>query len=99
MQYPGRLIKAGENDADLVRAIKVRLNLSLGFGPRSSMRLNERDGTFGASLTQAVKLFQARHVDAQGRALLQDGRIGAITWAALFGSQTVPKVAVAADPL
>ncbi len=98
MQYPGRLIAAGERDAGLVRALKARLNQILGFGPRSETRLNERDGTFGPTMTQAVKLFQARHVDEAGRPLLPDGRIGAITWAALFGADTVPIVTTAIDP-
>jgi CHAP domain/Putative peptidoglycan binding domain len=97
MQYPGRLVKAGETDASLVRALKVQLNRALGFAPRSAQRLNERDGTFGPALTQAVKLFQARHVDDEGRPLVQDGRVGAITWAALFGSDSVPVVVAAAD--
>ena len=97
MQYPGRLIRAGEEDAGLVRALKARLNQILGFGPRSEARLNERDGTFGPTMTQAVKLFQARHVDEAGRPLLPDGRIGAITWSALFGADTVPTVMMAAD--
>lgn len=98
MDYPGRVIKAGESDGSLVRTIRAELNRALGFAPRSAERLDVRDPEFGSAVTQAVKLFQARHVDAEGRPLKQDGQIGAITWEALFGSDFVPSVAEARTP-
>jgi hypothetical protein len=47
------------------------------------------DGEFGAATVDAVELFQIRHSDNQGRPLLVDGAVGAATWAALFGAETV----------
>lgn len=101
MDYPGRSIKQGEQDARIVRALKQRLNQALalqdqaaGFAP-----LDPDNPNFGPNMKQAVRLFQARHVDTSGRPLKTDGEIGAITWAALFGSQAVPGAAGSADPL
>lgn len=99
MQYPGRQVKAGESDPALVRALKARLNLALQFEPGSPLRLDEDNPNFGDTTTQAVKLFQARHVDAEGRPLLQDGRVGSITWAILFGDDSVPAAAASQVPL
>lgn len=99
MQYPGRIIKAGETDGALVRAIKAQLNLVLGFAPRTPGRLDERNPGFGPSVTQTVKLFQSRHVDHDGHPLLQDGRIGSVTWERLFGAGFVPSVVTAPTPL
>jgi CHAP domain-containing protein/putative peptidoglycan binding protein len=88
MEYPARVIKAGEADAGIVKAIQVRLT-ELGFGPL------DRRGTFGPETTSAVQLFQTRHLDANGVALKRDGKVGSLTWAALFGDDTVP---VATEP-
>lgn len=90
MDYPGRIIKTGERDATVVRALKRQLVQALGDAD-DSLRLDPDNPSFGPRVRQAVKLFQARHVDAQGRALKQDGEVGAITWAALFGTASVPQ--------
>lgn len=99
MQYPGRMIKAGEADAVIVRALKARLNEALQLAPGSPLRLDETNPTFGDTTALAVKAFQARHVDAEGRPLLQDGKVGSITWAILFGDDSVAAVAEAHAPL
>jgi CHAP domain len=96
MKYPGHLVKAGERNATIVRAVKKRLNDTLKLSTDAKTRLDETDPTFSEQTTKRVKLFQARHVDASGRPLLQDGRIGAITWAALFGESAVPSAVQAA---
>ncbi|WP_157264966.1 CHAP domain-containing protein [Azohydromonas aeria] len=88
LQYPGRIIKRGETDKALVRQIKSRLNEVLG--PDPDFRLDTNIGEFGAKMESAVMLFQSRHVDAEGRALKQDGQIGALTWGALFGAASLP---------
>ena len=98
MQYPGRIIKAGETDARVVRALKVALNKALATQRLTEERLDPENPSFGPKMTQAVKLFQARHVDAQGRPLKIDGEVASITWAALFGGQTVPEAPRASDP-
>lgn len=77
MQYPGRTIRQGEADAGLVRAIRRRLQaLHYDAGPPG--------GPFDAGLTARVKLFQSRNVDHVGRNLVADGKVGPLTWAALF---------------
>ena len=97
MQYPGRIIKAGEQDANIVKALKQQLNESLGIDLDHTLRLDPNDANFGPQMKQAIKLFQARNVDAEGRSLRQDGEVGSLTWAALFGSNTVPISDVSSD--
>jgi hypothetical protein len=83
MIYPGHIITNGEKDAELVLEIKRRLNEALE--PAGKIRLlDDLNPTFEAMTIAAVKLFQARHVDAAGHPLQQDGQIGPLTWAALF---------------
>jgi hypothetical protein len=84
-----------ETDPDIVRAVKQRLNDVLALG--AELRLDADDPQFGPETKRAVKLFQTRSVDADGRPLKQDGEIGALTWAALFGPDTVPSTDRAAD--
>ena len=88
MDYPGRLIKAGETDGRIVGALKKQLNKMLSLAP--DQRLNPDDPNFGPRMKQLVKLFQARHVDREGRPLRQDGEVGSLTWEALFGVASVP---------
>jgi hypothetical protein len=99
MEYPGRIIEVGERDATIVRALKQQLNQSLGAGDGSALRLDPGNGTFGPKMKRAVSLFQARHVDSTGLPLKQDGEVGSLTWAALFGSDTVPTRTEAGSPL
>jgi hypothetical protein len=89
MNYPGHIIKVGEADAAVVAALKERLNIMLGIGSDSPLRLDPGNPSFGEKMKQSVKLFQARHVDAEGRPLKQDGQVGSITWEALFGPESV----------
>ena len=96
--YPQRIVKVGEQDAAIVRALKTQLNKMLAFDSASGLRLDPDDPNFGPGLQQVVKLFQARNVDAEGRPLKQDGAVGSLTWAALFGPETVPTADRATDP-
>lgn len=82
LNYPGRLIKQGEQDKAIVKAVQKRLN-ETGCG------LLDEDGDFGTKTANAVKLFQARFSALDGTALIIDGKIGSITWAVLFGSDKV----------
>jgi hypothetical protein len=99
MDYPGRIIKLGEADALIVKALKQRLNQLLVLDPDAKRKLNASDPNFGPTMKQVVKLFQARHVDGLGRPLKQDGEIGSLTWEALFGSQSVPASDKPGNPL
>lgn len=81
--YPGRLIQAGEKDAAIVLAVQARLN-EAGCGPVPAT------GVFGPKTVAAVKLFQSTRRDHLGNPLEIDGKIGAITWTALFGASAPP---------
>jgi hypothetical protein len=83
LQYPGRIIKKGEADEAIVEAIQDGLNAH-GCGPI------DVNGDFDAVTDAAVKLFQARFTDVDGIPLVVDGKVGSITWAALFGEDAVP---------
>jgi hypothetical protein len=97
MDFPGRTIKVGETDAAVVRAVKRQLNQVLGIADNRAERLDARDGSFGPRTKQLVKLFQARNVDADGRPLKQDGELGPVSWARLFGSDRVPEQVKSTD--
>jgi len=75
-----------------VLAIQRRLN-ELGCGPV------DETGNFGSQTFNAVQLFQSRFTDADGLPLEIDGVVGALTWAALFGAQSVSIKNEAASPL
>jgi hypothetical protein len=79
MEYPGRAIKVGEQDAGIVKALKKQLNEILGIDSDPALRLDRDEPHFGLKMKQAVKLFQARNVDTEVRPLKQDGEIGALT--------------------
>jgi hypothetical protein len=90
--FPGRAIAVGESDSALVKKIQQRIN-GLGCGPI------DEDGEFGPKTKNAVMLFQARFPDSDGLPLTIDGIVGPITWAALFGPQSVPPATSTSVPL
>lgn len=75
--FPGRLIVQGERDAQLVTTLQAALD-DQGYGPFTP-------GVFDSHMKSAVMLFQAQHADADGHPLAIDGKIGHLTWGALFG--------------
>lgn len=99
MDYPGRVIKLGEQDARILRALQAQLNQQLALGEAMAVELDGANPVFGPSMKQAVQLFQARNVDHLGQPLKPDGEVGAITWKALFGDATVPQIASTDEPL
>lgn len=99
MKYPGRVIRQGEPDAGIVRAVKLALNEKLALQGTHDAVLPVDDPHFDAAMLQAVRMFQARNVDSQGAPLVIDGKIGPLTWEALFGTQSVPVVDAASDEL
>lgn len=92
MKYPNRVIKEGETDKAIVVEIQNRLN-KLGLGPLQAA------GTFGPKTKSAIKQFQATHRDQNGNPLEIDGKVGAITWAVLFGISKVPVITKAENKL
>jgi len=97
MDYPGRVIKLGEQDARVVRALKTQLNKVLALAGDQKIVLDADNPNFGPQMKSAVQLFQARSVDPQGRPLKPDGEIGAISWGVLFGADSVPQVIATGD--
>ncbi|MGY1529615.1 CHAP domain-containing protein [Luteimonas sp. A649] len=82
--FPGRVIKLGEADSAIVKLVQERLNFT-GCGP---LRVS---GTFDRDHTErAAKLFQARYTDVTGQPLVVDGKIGSLSWGAMFGEDTTP---------
>lgn len=98
MKYPGRIIKVGETDARIVKALKTALNKALALKGGEALVLDPDNPLFGPRMKQAVMLFQARSLDDQGQPLKIDGEVGSLTWAALFGAGKVPVAGAAVDP-
>ena len=92
MKYPGRIIKKGEADKKIVKAIQNRLNELKVNPPEGPLNV---DGDYGGQTIAAVKLFQSRSVDSQGASLMIDGVLGPISWEILFGTEKVPEASVA----
>ncbi len=82
MKYPNRIIKQGESNTAIVKAIQIKL-MEMNIGNL------EGTGVFGVKTKNAVKLFQATHMDQYGNPLEIDGNIGSLTWAALFGRNEI----------
>ncbi len=99
MQYPGRVIRQGESDAKIIRHLRRALNDRLALMGIRDLALPVTHPTFDLQLVQAVKMFQARSVDRLGMPLVVDGKVGALTWAALFGPNSVPSSTTAPDVL
>ncbi|HMQ68015.1 MAG TPA: CHAP domain-containing protein [Ignavibacteria bacterium] len=82
MNYPNRVIKKGEKNKTIVKALQEKLN-EVGCGPI------DVDGDFGPQTFKAVKQFQATRRDQNGDPLEIDGKVGSITWAVMFGEPTI----------
>jgi hypothetical protein len=82
MKYPNRIIKEGESNTVIVKAIQKKL---------SELNIGNLEGTgvVGTKTKSAIKLFQATHMDQFGNPLEVDGNVGSLTWAALFGTETI----------
>jgi hypothetical protein len=82
MKYPNRVIQVGETNTTIVKAVQKRL---------VELNIAELTGTgiYGIKTKNAVRLFQATHMDQHGNPLEIDGKLGSLTWAALFGTDTI----------
>lgn len=82
MKYPNRIIKEGESSTAIVKAIQKKL-MELHIGDLQGT------GVYGVKTKNAIKLFQATHMDQFGNPLEMDGQVGSLTWAALFGVDSI----------
>jgi hypothetical protein len=98
MEYPKRIVKEGEANAAIVKALKRQLNAALALKEGDELYLNPANGAFGPKMKRVVKLFQTRNVDPFGAPLKQDGEIGSLSWAALFGTENIPVAPSATNP-
>ena len=90
--YPGRLVRFGESDAAVVAALQAALNEALVLHDAAALAVDPAKLVMNRAMVAAVKLFQARNVDAMGMPLKVDGKVGPLTWATLFGvGQTVSR--------
>jgi len=81
LPYPNRLVMQGEQDGELVARIQQAL-AAIGYGPFAP-------GVFDAAMASVVRLFQATHADLAGHPLSVDGKVGNLTWGAIFGAGPV----------
>ena len=77
MLYPGRVVKVGGSDGALVQAIAQELR-------QWKYTSSSPVGVFDKAFASVVSLFQAQHSDQAGRPLKIDGKLGPLTWGALF---------------
>lgn len=92
MKYPNRIIKEGESNTGIVKAIQKKL-MELNIGDLQGT------GIYGTKTKNAVKLFQATHMDQFGNPLEVDGNVGSLTWASLFGVDTIVVTELAPNAL
>lgn len=77
------LLKRGDTGpaVENMQRLLIGHGFNLGdYGPRG----DGVDGEFGQATEDALKDFQRRHVDAEGKQLEDDGKCGAKSWAALI---------------
>lgn len=91
-RYPGRIVMLGETNRKIVTAVQRRL------GERGTP-VPKVNGIFDAKTRSAVRLFQARFPDRRGAPLVVDGKVGPLTWEALFGTAQVPAASKPVDAL
>ena len=79
------LYRVGSTGPEVSQIQKKLKDLGLYAGPL--------DGKFGGGTESAVVAFQGSH------GLLDDGKVGDLTWKALFGDSTAPLPSIAKEPL
>ena len=73
--YPGRLVRFGESDAAVVAALQAALNEALVLHDAAALAVDPAKLVMNRAMVAAVKLFQARNVDAMGMPLKVDGKV------------------------
>lgn len=82
-RFPGHIVSKDSGDSEtVVKQIQKRLN-EVGYGPLSV------DGDFGSTTHNVVRDFQAENDDLNGEALDVDGKLGELTWDALFNNDDI----------
>ena len=99
--YPGAVVRLNHPDPAVVMLLQQRLN-QLGCWSKIDAKGKaaplDVDGDFGQLTASAVKLFQARSLDSDGKPLSVDGAVGRTTWSALFGTTVVAPTPSRAPP-
>ena len=78
MNIPTEPICLGDTRTDTVKQIQNRLN-------QKNFYAIKEDGVFGNLTQHAVMAFQNNYCDLNGLPLKLDGKVGPLTWGALFG--------------
>src|SRR5687767_836971 len=63
MEYPKHVVKIGERDENVVKAVKRALNKALALNEGDDLYLDPDNPRFGPKMKKIVKLFQLRNVD------------------------------------
>ena len=63
MQYPGHIVKLGEPDSRIVKALKAQLNRMLAVQRIAALKLNLDDPNFGPKSSQRTRTAAPRSVD------------------------------------
>lgn len=79
MNYPGRVIKKGESNTQLLQQIVAALKTK-GYDDPAL------ETVYDAAFASVIKLYQSQHSDTAGRPLRIDGEIGPLTWGSLFAT-------------
>ncbi|WP_020680037.1 glycoside hydrolase domain-containing protein [Marinobacterium rhizophilum] len=81
--FPGHTISTESGDEpSLIQVIQRRL-IEVGYGPLTV------DGDFGSMTRNVVRDFQAENDDLNGEALEVDGKVGQLSWEALFATDGI----------
>ena len=78
MKIPNEPICLGDDHPNIVKQIQNRLN-------QKNFNAIAVDGVFGNLTQHAVMAFQNNYCDLNGLPLKLDGKVGPLTWGALFG--------------
>ena len=93
LPFPGHILKTGSGDKSSIEMLQHRLN-EVGCGPIAETGVFDKEHT-----KNSVMLFQARFSDVDALPLKVGGQVGPLTWAALFGTRSVPSTSVAPSVL
>ena len=82
IDYPGHVVAPGDSDIAAITAICDRLR-ERGYAVPAGAK------SYDSDVAAFVRQFQSMHSDGAGRPLGVDGKVGPLTWSALFGAEPV----------